>query len=344
MKAAGEKQLAAAMLKLLLNGSPELFAIVKPQWEQFLTIALTNGVLLRVAARLKEITPQPANVFFAAKEKEQHRARRQLELIQRISEVCSNNGIKFLFAKAFQHYPDMGRDLDLFVLSNSAEVDTAIMRSFDASPLRRDLWNRLGGTTGYRIEGFESPLDIHHGRLGALGEHHSYLEVMVGRSTEKEIAGDKFLVPSPEDKLILQAMQKVYGRRFIRMSDMVYTINSIRKDDLDWGYIINMASWLGIFHGLCCYLGYVNQIHSEILEADLLNSEVKSALILNGWGKMEFKSPYYRFPNVRIASRLYSRKFQAAILAGDLNGASRLCFTPLAAVATVFRRTGILNV
>ena len=54
-------------------------------------------------------------------------------LARRIAEVCDARGIPALFPKVFQHYPDLGDDLDLLVVSPSRSVDTAILEGFRAA-------------------------------------------------------------------------------------------------------------------------------------------------------------------------------------------------------------------
>ena len=338
MKAEAQKTLAAAILQLLLDQSSPLFEMGEMGWHKLLDVAARNCVLVRATEQLRELGSFPPTFFSEAEKRERQRAQGQVELIRTISQVCSAAGLEFIFPKAFRHYPDMGRDLDLFVLTRSAKVDALLVEALNASPLKKSFWNRLDGSVCYKIARCESPLDIHYRRLGSLGEHGSLLEVILRNSKEITIAGGKFLTPSPEDQMILQAMQRVYGRRYIRVSDIVSAISSIRKDDLDWDYLIKTTNHLGIFHGLCCYLSYVNQIHSEVFHSDLLSSELRNVLILDGWGKVEFDDRYYTFPNVRVAGWLYSKKLQAALLSGDFDLAGRLCMTPLAAIASAFRK------
>ena len=338
MKAERQKTLAAVPLKLLLDRSSRLCEMGEVSWHELFDLAARNCVLLRATERLIELGSSPPTFFSKAEKRERQRAQGQVELIRTITRICSASGLEFIFLKAFQHYPDMGRDLDLFVLTQSAKVDALLVDALNASPLKRNFRNRLDGTFCYKIAGCESPLDVHYRRLGSLGEHGSLLETILKNSREIAIAGGKFLAPSPEDQMILQAMQRVYGRRYMRVSDIAYAIGSIRKDDLDWDYLIKSTNQLGIFHGLCCYLSYVDQIHSEVFRSDLLSSELRNVLILDGWGKIEFEGPYYTFPNVRVATWLYSKKLQTALLSGDYDAASRLCMTPLAAMASALLR------
>jgi len=338
MKGKGQKTRAAAILQLLLDQSSQLFEIGEMGWHELLDVAARNCVLLRATEQLRKVGSFPPTFFSEAEKRERQRAQGQVELIRTISQVCSASGLEFIFPKAFRHYPDMGRDLDLFVLTRSAKVDALLVQALDASPLKKTFWNRLDGSVCYKIAACESTLDVHYRRLGSLGEHGSFLEIILKNSKEITMAAGWFLEPCAEYQMILQAMQRVYGRRYLRVSDVAAAISSMRKDDLDWDYLIKSTNQLGIFHGLCCYLSYVNQIHSEVFRRDL-STRLSNVLILDGWGKVEFENPYYTFPNLRVAGWLYSKKLQAALLSGNFDLASRLCLTPLAAIASAFRKT-----
>jgi hypothetical protein len=339
MKSGEQQTLAAVTLKLLLDRSSRLCEMDEQSWYDLFAVVAKNGVLLRATERLREQGSFPPTFFSKAENRERQRAQGKVELIRTISQLCSASGLEFIFPKAFQHYPDMGRDLDLFVLTEPAKVNALLVEALNASPLKRNFSNRLDGTVCYTIAGCAAPLDVHYRRLGSLGEHRGLLETILRNSKEIGIAGGKFLAPSAEDQMILQVMQRVYGRRHIRISDLVFTISSLSKDDLDWDYLIKSTNQLGVFPGLCCYLSYVEQIHLEIFQRELLSSELRKVLILDGWGKMRFEDPYYTFPNLRVAGWLYSKKLQALLLSGDFDATSRLCMTPLVAIASAFRKT-----
>lgn len=338
MRAEYDELHAAIVLRLLLKSTHGLLEMSEIKWDGFLQLAKRNVVLLRVADRLKKIGFQPPTFFLDAVENERQLVLEKIELIRQISQVCSENGIEFMFAKAFQHYPDMGDDIDLFVSSHSVKVDELIIKALRASPEKRDFCNWVAATANYRVKGCQSPIEIHHGRLGILGEDVSHLAALIKNGKWIDIEGSEFLVPSAEDQLILQSMQKVYGRLHIRLSDIVYTVSSIRRDCLDWGYIIHTAKRLGTFHGLCCYLTYIDQICHNLFDSSSLSSELKETLILNGWGQMKFRSGFYMFPRVRVVSRIYTRKFQTALLSGNWESAGRLCLLPLIAAVTAMRR------
>lgn len=301
------------------------------RWDVFLGLARKNVVLIRSYNRLEKLRVIPDAAFREAEIEEEKRIRCTVELIERISEICAQGGIAFVFTKAFQHYPDMGHDVDLFVLDRSKRADTLIAETLGVSPAKGSLLNWISGKEGYYIEGYPSPVEIHHGRMGHIGEHNAYPDILMKNRTSISIGGITTFVPCPEDQLVIQVMQRIYDYRYIRLSDVVHTLTTIREDTLDWDYVVRTTNQIGIFDGLCCYLSYMDQIHDSLFEKPLLSPEVRKMLILDGWGKVQFRGGHYRFPNVSVM-RVYSKKFLAEVLSGNWEAVGRLCLLPPVAV------------
>jgi hypothetical protein len=220
------------------------------------------------------------------------------------------------------------------------KVDTLIVGELRASPLPGDFCDRVAGRASYRVAGCAAPLEIHHGRMGILGEDRSDLATLFAGCRRIAIGGAVFRVPSPEDQLILQGMQGVYGRRAIRLAGVVATASAIRRGGLDWDSIIGRSRRLGTFQGLCCYLSYVEQIHARSLGGPLLPADLRTALPLQGWGRIGFTGGCYRVPGVGVHARLYLGKIRSRVRAGDWEGTSRLCLLPLAALVSICKTPG----
>jgi hypothetical protein len=327
---------AAFILRLLLDGESARGHALEVDWNELLYVARQNVVLVRVAERLERSGLQPPPSFAEAVDVEQLENRAKINLIRRISQAATGNNVRFIFAKAFQHFPDMGNDIDLYILPRSLEADALVLDRLSAKPLDRSLHNRAASTANYQVTGCEAQVEIYHGRMGMFAEHDTYLAQVIENGRLREVLGTEFLVPSVEDQLIIQGMQRVYARNFLRLSDIFYTINSIRCDAPDWGYIIRTSRRLGTFEGLCCYLSYVEQIYRRLLGGELLASESRRALNLEGWGPVEFKDGVYKFERPRVIGYIY--KFRAAVVAGNWKMASRLCLLPLLGVGTVARK------
>jgi hypothetical protein len=337
-----ERAHAGLLLRLLLREDREDRADVgRVDWSVLLDLARQNGALLRAADRLAERAVALPAPFADAVATERRRVRNAVALVRHVSRICTAHGIEFLFAKAFQHYPDLGGDLDLLVLSPAAEVDALLAQELPAATTHRDLTGWIAGTVAFRVRDVVTPLDVQHGRLGTVGEHRAYAVTLVRNRRRIVIEGTECAVPTPEDQLVLQGVQRIYGRRSLRLSDVAYTVSSLRHDPLDWEYILGTARRIGVLAGLGCYVGYVEQIRRALFGDLLVPATVRDRLPLEGWGRVEFTRGAYRFPALRVNARLYLKQLVAGLLAANWDGAARLCLLPLVGAAVaVGRLTG----
>lgn len=329
------------ILRLLLDGVIEPFETRNILWDELLRIAAQNGVLVRVVDQLQKIGLEPRHFFYATAEAMRARNQSELALISSIGERCLESNINFIFAKALQNYPDNGRDIDLYVTPRSTYVDAAILRGLNATPVKRNLRNRIDGTAAYRVAGCDSLLDIHHGRVGMLGEHKLYISQMILNGGYVVVEGKEFLITSPEDQLILQALQKVVQRSYLRLSDLVTTIKLFRGTTLDWDYILNTARDLNIFYGLGCYLNFVEHIHREAFQENLLPGFLGLSLISKKPGTIEFKDGFYRFPRIAVGSRDYANRICSAVRSENWSVVSRLSLLPVLALTNIVNKLRI---
>jgi len=294
-------------------------------------------VLIRLAQRFERLGIQPAAVFYTAVARECERVATTIEVMRQVGEACTRHDIDFIFPKALQHYPDMGADVDLLVLSRSADVDRVILQHVPAEARGRDLRSRVANATVYRVAGCPSLLDIHHGRLGVLGEYTALPAVLVKNRQPARVDGLRGFVPSLEDQIMLQGLERVCGRRSLRLADVVFTVATLRLA-LDWDYILGTTRELGGLHALSCYLSYVDQAYQRCFGSALLPPELRQELILDGWGRVEFGSVRLQFPAVRANARIYLHEFDAMIASRNWAGAGRLLLLPLVAASAGWSR------
>ncbi|MFN2516042.1 MAG: nucleotidyltransferase family protein [Pyrinomonadaceae bacterium] len=332
-----EQSYASLILRLLLDGgiSPEEKRNIV--WGDLLHIAAQNGVLIRVVDQLETIGMEPRHFFSAAVKEMRTRNQRKLALIGRISRRCSDSNVEFIFPKAVQNYPDMPGDIDLYVIPRSLDIDRAILRGLHASPIKRGLRNRIDGTANYGLRGCDSLLEIHHGRVGMLGEHRLYISQTIDNGCWVRLEGEEILIPSPEDQLILQSLQRLVQRSYLRLSDVVGTINLLQSNALNWNYIIKTVNDLNIFYGLGCYLGFIDQIYQTTFRTNLPAPDFATRLARRRSG-IEFKNGFYRFPRIRVGGCGYVYKFCSALRDENWRVATRLSLLPVLALTTVVRK------
>lgn len=335
--ARGETSAMSTALRLLAGREAAPVAPEPIAWDELLRVAQRNFVLLRLSSRLRELGVEAPAFFVEAETEERRRARLMFDTIRRVSRACAEQGVRHIFAKSFQHYPDMGGDIDLFVGARSPAVDESILRGIQAAPVRRDLRSRMSGVTGYRVDSGGSVLEIHHGRLGVLGEHGEVVGHIIGNGSRAEVGGCEFLLPAAEDLLILHGMQRVYRHGVIRLCDVLSTASLVGRTELDWSYVLRTSEQLGTLYGLCSYLTYAAQIYRETLGVELLPAGVGEGLRAANCGRAEAKGGVFVFPRARVVGKVYLGKVRAAVRAGNWGGVSRLSLMPLVAAASLAR-------
>jgi hypothetical protein len=334
-----EKDYPALALRLCLGGADSA-GLAGADWAELLRVARRNYVLLRLAARLEEAGARGPDFFDEAVDEERRRASAIFGVIRRVSRACEAAGVGHLFAKSFQHHPDMGGDIDLFVAERAPSVDGAVLAGTPAAPAGRDFRSRMSGVTAYRVCGGEFVLEIFHGRLGVLGEHGAVVGQFIRNAERARVGGGEFLLPSPEDLLVLHGMQRVYRHGFIRLCDVLSAASLVGRAGLDWDYVLRTSEQLGTAYGLCSYLAFVGQIYREALGRELLPGGLRERLAADGCGRGRFKGGVFVFPRGRVAGRVYLGKVRAAVRAGNWDGVSRLSLMPLVAAASLARRLG----
>jgi hypothetical protein len=336
---ANEQTCAAFILRLLLDGDAPAQLPDGIAWDDLARVSRRNVVLVRLAERMRSAGEQLSESFVAAVEEERRLNDEKMRLVRHVSRACEEANVPFILAKAFHHYPDMGDDVDLYVLGRSTGVDAVVLEGLSVVAHKRSLTDRLAAARCYTVRGTKAKLDIHHGRMWAYGEHDSFVAVLIKNARRFSIEGSEFSLPSPEDLLVVEATQRVYGRSSIRLAPVVNTIATLRGGALDWDYVLRTAQKFGALPGLSCYLTYVNQIHADTFGQELLTEDEGKALITSGWGRVEFAGGAYRFPHLRVARKVYLKMFRSAALAGNWKSLSRLCLTPFVAAAAVARKS-----
>lgn len=303
------------------------------EWEQLRVLAQQNTLLLRLASRLEECGVRAPNDFQEAVRSEEQRIREVTEVIQQLSDICRESATIFVLTKAFQHQPDMGHDIDLFVLDEGRDIDRLIGRKIHLSPGKDSFVNWISEKSAFQINGYSFPLEIHHGRLGQLGEYATYARQMAQNRRLFEKNGVSTFVPSPEDQLIIQVLQRIYGHGYLRLGDAACGLRLLQAG-LDWDYIYHSAGKFGILDGTLRYLSYLGHIAAASTPAP------PRGVPLNGVLKIRppyFDGKHYRFSFLRGAPYLFLKKTAADVKAGDWSGIKKFFWIPAVAAYALWR-------
>lgn len=295
-------------------------------------------MLVRATDRLTDLGVRLPHRFASAVADERHRVSEAVRLIRRVDRALRAARIKdFLFLKAFRHYPDVAADVDVLAMGPADAVTRALTGELGIEP-ERGLTARLAHATTYPSVAGSTKLDIHHGRLGLLGEHTRYPALLLRDRVRATFPSGTFDTASAEDQLVLQGMQRVYGRRSFKLADAVSTILAIRDGDLDWDRVIRAARQTGVLPGLSCYLGFVDRIHRRTLGTPLLDPEIHAGLETAHWGRIIIGAGEYKFPARRVTRALYWRFIALKLRERDWRAAARVVtLLPLAALGPAVR-------
>jgi hypothetical protein len=337
---AREERLAGLALRLLLGERVSTDGLADVDWGLLAGLAQQNAVLVRLADRLAACGVHPPRRFAAPAERERARAPVALEVLAQIHAAGVRHGVEWLLAKACDRYPDLGDDLDFLTLADTDAVDRLLLEGVAVTPHRPTLSNRLAGSTVYGVRGADLVLDVRHGRLGHAGQHAAYAARLFRNRRTVALGGLEYASPAPEDQLVLQGVEKVVARRAFHLTDVLHTIATIRRGDLDWEYVIATARALGVRGGLSCYLHLVHDVHAHLLGGELLTPLTRRALGPRLSDRARFDRAGFHCSALWVTGRVHARQLAGALVSRDWAAARRLGLWPLAALGARLSRYG----
>lgn len=292
-----------------------------------IAIARQNTVLLRSASRMRQLELPLSPEYHQAELLESARVANLLELVARVADICRQIGVRFMFAKAFQHLPDMGHDVDLLLIDSSPAAISTIASALKAQPGPDSFCQRLAHKKAFIVPGYHGPLEVQQGRLGHVGEHEILPELVWSRRCNAFEVGVPVSVPSREDALMIQVVQRIFGHRHLRLSDMLRTA-SLLNEPIDWKYMQETSKRIGIITALSDYLSVVERAHHTVTGRSLMRAMLSipvsrgQDIRLSSDGRLATK----------IVLRAYRDKFMTDLMHGDWNPVTRLCLLPIVAL------------
>jgi len=272
-------------------------------------ISRRNTVLVRVASRIADYLPKNGPLASAAV-RERERIGQAREMISKAGRCLDAAGIVHVFPKAFQHTPDMGHDIDLLVNAEAASTARALSTEFQLTAVHATVANRFAGKCEYDAAGRETPIEIHHRRLGHLGEHAPLAkQAMMAREriSDGPLAAWQL---APPYQLVLSVLQRLYGHMLFRVSDVIAGAALIRCADADETH--RLTEEAGIVRGLALF-------------KDFVSGGVRTLDVVDG---------VYRVPKLGVVAPLFARTFTAFAISGRFGQAFRLAMIPPIAVSS----------
>jgi hypothetical protein len=315
------------------------------QRDRLVTLAEANHVVIRafsMIARQAEANSDLAEWARGVVAKEHQRIQNALTFLHHICSELENGGCPTTVMKSLDHWPDLGNDLDLYTTADERRVIHVMLNRMGAHIESRSWGDRLANKWNFAIPGLPESVEVHAKRLGQTGEHTAMAKRFVARRIPKTLLNLPFLVPAPEESLIVATLQRMYRHFYFRVCDIANTAAVLDSGQLDFEELQRAANLGGIWPGVATYLkivcDYVRQYRGSAPE---LPPAVISAARFGG-DVLFVRGKFLRIPIVPNGADLYTRQVTHVALRGDVAATLRLSLLPYlaSAAAVAFRITG----
>jgi hypothetical protein len=321
----------------------ELITSLQPaDWKELHSLAGMHHVILRALPRLMSFTVGSEYEWIqTAIDAEQARIDRALSSLAPICQELQNAGTVVVI-KSLDHWPDLGSDLDLYTDADAREI-VAIMRNHLEAQLEDQSWgDRLANKWNFQVPGLPELVEIHVQRLGQTGEQKLIGTALVARSIQVQFGAYSFRVPSPEDRIIVSTLQRMFRHFYIRLCDVLDVAKTVEQGNVDWDYLSSLARSTGLWQGVATYLKIVSQYVRQFRGEGIALPSFVLAAARFGNEKVRFEKKFLRIPIVPQSATLYATELKELLSSGEFQNTLRLGLLPLLATAAAleFRITG----
>jgi hypothetical protein len=313
--------------------------------EHFESVADSNHVVVRaLQAALPRLQPGSEQAPWARQviAQQEQRIQNALPILQRICAELENGGCPVTVMKSLDHWPDLGNDLDLYTTGDEKRVKQVMVRRMGARVDPRSWGDRLANKWNFCVPGLPELIEVHAQRLGQTGEQTQMARRFVSRRVSKTVGGVTFLVPAPEERVIVATLQRMYRHFYFRVCDIVNTAALLDAGEVDFSELRRASEMGGIWHGVATYLKIVcDYIQKYRGSAPQLPSEVVAAARFGGEA-VYVGGRFLRVPVVPNGAKLYTEQVTLTALRGDVPATFRLSLLPplASAAAIAYKLTG----
>jgi len=313
--------------------------------EEFLELANTHHVTVRaleILATALELSGvrDVAEGFRKIVGAERQRAEHAIGVLCRICDALENHGCKVAVIKSLDHWPDLGSDLDLFTTANESAVRNVFRNTFGATPLERSWGDRLAHKWNFAVPGLPESVEVHVRYLGQTGEQERMAQRVIERRVSKTISGYTFMVPAPEERVLISTLQRMYRHFYFRLCDIIDFSILLNEDAIDFVELRKAAQEGGIWPGVATFLFLISEYVASYggrvkLPAEVLKTAYSRDI------RLFFENGFLRVPKIPAAG-LYGRQVLTAGMNGDFRAMCRLPLLPPLAISALLalRLTG----
>ena len=320
-----DQLLAASLTRVVMSQSTDedLERVQKRLQENekgVLRVCRSNLILVRALTRLQRLGTPLAPSTLEALAEEQSRVEAGIRLISEVSDLLTGEGFDFMVIKTMDHYPDQGHDIDVFIADGLDRFEESLAKRFSFNSASRSMCDHLAGKMNFRIE--DATLEVHSQVLGQVGEHKKLPAEMLRLRQRDSVEGQTLFVPSPEGRILLAILQRMYRHFNFRICDIVNLIGLLEDESTDRSLLQNLASSAGLGHGVVAGLAMVRALAEDL---GLRLSEAES------WGahteppdRLVFQRGFFRFSLSKVVPPTYARLFGSSLKRASVRQASRL--------------------
>lgn len=316
----------------------DVLTIDQFQFDRLVTLACTNHVIIRAAARFREIANNAEDTTRgawadSAISTEQARIDNALGYLSSICDTFNRHRIPVAVIKSLDHWPDLGSDLDLYTDATPDDVIRLMEQKFGARIAPRSWGDRLAHKWNFSLPGLPELVEVHVGRLGQTGEQSSFSSSLIGRSRTIAINQIPFRVPSTSDRLLISTLQRMYRHFYFRLCDVIDSASLVESGSIDYADLSATASSAGIWEGVATYLEIVSDYVASFRGTPLdLPPWVRPAARFGG-GVVYFAKDFLRVPIMPQSALLYTSQITGALRKRQLQTGARLSILPWLATA-----------
>lgn len=289
-------------------------------WKRFLVFLEKNKVTVRTLQKLREQgekLPEDAEKMLSIAEQKK---KQKLQVIRGVNALFAENEIEYVLLKFIDSWPDLGRDTDYLVGKQFKHANNLIKSSFSVKAIPLSLSDRLTKSKSSFFLG-EVELEL-YGKITQLGEDYFQSNKIIERAARVAVDSLRIPVPSSEDRLLITCVHSLYRHRRIKYSEILVAVKTICSNKIDWEYVFQSASKIGILPGLLFFLLTAKKLLNQFTwQPENTQFEQLS------WTK-SFPAAV---PALRV-SQFYGRKFLSEIENLRLSSASHVGMIPFIGV------------
>lgn len=345
----GANAALTVLSRLLLSSDLDdaIFGMSRAEFDEMVALASSNHVIVRAVERFRRAVSAAGDSERSAwageaLRLEYARIQNAIFFLQKICITLEEAEYPAVVIKSLDHLPDLGSDLDLYTSASPAKVIGLMRQSFQARLAARSWGDRMANKWNFEIPGLPESVEIHMQRLGQTGEQSFIAGSVVGSARSIQVGTRLFRVPSPEVRLEICTLQRMYRHFYARLCDIVDTTELVEAGSVDYENLRDSAEEAGIWEGVATFLAIVSDYVKCFRGYGLnLPTLVREAARFGG-EQIHFGKGFLRVSIVPHSAKLYASQFTTLMTKGELKNAARLSVLPClaAAAALQYKVTG----